>query len=652
MKLHNRLAIVFTLFALLASIVVVSGVYLVARQQQRESIRQRLLDIATLGAHEVNADQHARLVNPEQQGNADYLEIQATLQQIRDSAKDVYFVYTMRYNPQTDEIVFIVDAETDPAEASRLGDVYTEIDPELKKMLATLDAPAVDKQPITDRWGTFLSGYAPLVTSTGKVDGVLGVDISLAAVLAYEQRLLLIALGLLAITTPLMAGVGWWLGRSLAIPIERLTEGATEIAERVEDKFTARTLTAQGASLEVRQLTEAFNSMTSQLAQMVDSLEEQVKWRTAELELRTENLQATAELARKITLIHRPEELAAQAVEQICQRFKLYYVGLFLLDEQGRFAVLSAAANSPKAGDASQKLLESGNQVLVPAGMVGWCIQNRRARVAQVADRDDVRLADAELPETRSEAALPLRASDRVIGALNLQSDKMDTFDEQTVTTLAIMADILAIALENARYFERSQALLEAERRVAGEAGEQAWQRVIQQRSDWSYRWYREPIEEPSQKSISLGKGDWNAEQEQAIRQARATQTQDGRLFLPVLVREKVIGLVSVRRRTGKWQVDEISILETMLRDVGQALEGARLYEETQRRAAREQLIAEITGQMRASLDLETVLQTAVREIGEKLAPTTTTMGPDGGQAKEAEKNAWIVEVELGELND
>jgi integral membrane sensor domain MASE1 len=50
MKLHNRLAIVFTLFALLASIVVVSGVYLVARQQQRESIRQRLLDIATLGA--------------------------------------------------------------------------------------------------------------------------------------------------------------------------------------------------------------------------------------------------------------------------------------------------------------------------------------------------------------------------------------------------------------------------------------------------------------------------------------------------------------------------------------------------------------------------------------------------------------------------
>ena len=78
--------------------------------------------------------------------------------------------------------------ETDPQNASLLGDVYSDIDPALLEQLATLQVVAVDAQPITDQRGTYLSAYAPVRTSSGEVDAILGVNISLEGVLAYEQR--------------------------------------------------------------------------------------------------------------------------------------------------------------------------------------------------------------------------------------------------------------------------------------------------------------------------------------------------------------------------------------------------------------------------------------------------------------------------------
>ena len=83
---------------------------------------------------------------------------------------------------------------------------------------------------------------------------------------------------------------------------------------------------------------------------------------------------------------------------------------------------------------------------------------------------------DTDLPGTLSEAALPLRGRQGVIGALNLHSDKLNAFDEFTITVLTIMADLLGIALENARLFQQSQTLLDTERTAAGKIGPGAWQ--------------------------------------------------------------------------------------------------------------------------------------------------------------------------------
>ena len=301
--LQNRLSLGLALFALLASLVVSAGIYLYTRNQVRQDIRQRLLDIASVAAPRIDGDLHATLTDPAQQGSPDYLAIQKELQSIRDGAADLRFVYTMRYDPASGQVSFVVDAETNPEDASLLGDLYPEIDPAVLQSVASLKTPAVDQEPYTDRWGTWLSAYAPVVTSSGKVDGVLGIDMSAEKVLAYERRLLLVAGVLLVVTAIFLAVLGWIIGRQIAAPIVRLTDQAAQIAAiaspethalSTETPVYAQALERASIDLEglsaetpeIKRLAQAFNTMTGQLKNLVGSLEERVpsapaSWRSA-----------------------------------------------------------------------------------------------------------------------------------------------------------------------------------------------------------------------------------------------------------------------------------------------------------------------------------------------------------------------------------
>lgn len=88
-------------------------------------------------------------------------------------------------------------------------------------------------------------------------------------------------------------------------------------------------------------------------------------------------------------------------------------------------------------------------------------------------------------------------------------------------------------------------------------------------------------------------------------------------LTIPIRVRNQVVGALKFRKDGPgkKWTPDETSLLETLTDQLGVALESARLYEETQRRAERERLASEISAKLRASNDQQTILQTAVQEL-------------------------------------
>jgi len=358
---------------------------------------------------------------------------------------------------------------------------------------------------------------------------------------------------------------------------------------------------------ELRRRIDYYRERESLLADQAAELEEKAAERARALE-------TAAEVARAAASILDPDRLIQQAVELIRERFDLYYVGLFLLDEVGEWAVLRAGT-----GEAGQTMLARGHRIRVGEGMIGWSVAHAKARVALEAGKDAARLATAELPDTRSEAALPLRSRGQTIGALTVQSDRVGAFDEDTIVALQTMADQLAVALDNARLFAEAQTALEAERRAYGEISRQAWTQEAHSRAYWGYRC--------SADGVSSSTGDWQPEMEQALRNAHTVVVNDDTtptIAVPIRVRGNIIGVLNFRKADANdtWSPEETTLLETLTEQLGNALESARLYRETRRRAARERLTREITDKMRRAAGIDDLMQTTIREMSAVLGTT------------------------------
>jgi GAF domain-containing protein/HAMP domain-containing protein len=410
-----------------------------------------------------------------------------------------------------------------------------------------------------------------------------------------------VALGAIAVAV----GVSLLVTRGIAGPLANLTETAAQVAAG----NLALSVPVESRD-EIGALAGAFNTMTVRLRDLVGSLEERVAERTRELEQRSTYLEASADVARAAGSVLDPEELVRQAVDLIRDRFDLYYVGLFLADETEEWAIMRAGT-----GEAGRAMLARGHRIRVGEGMVGWSIANAQSRITSRAEADAVRLAIPELPETRSEAALPLRSRGQVLGALSVQATDPEAFDEEMIVVLQTMADQVAVALDNARLFAASQQALEAERRAYGEISREAWARLIGSQVAAGYR--------ADERGVAPAVGSLPPEVQQAIRQGQAALDGDGEepaMAVPIPVRDQVIGTLKFRKPGGgDWAEDEIALLEGMAAQLGQALESARLYQDTQRRAARDRLIGEVTAHMRETLELEDVLKTAASEMRQAL---------------------------------
>src|SRR5690606_33266187 len=229
------------------------------------------------------------------------------------------------------------------------------------------------------------------------------------------------------------------------------------------------------------------------------------------------------------------------------------------------------------------------------------------------------------LPDTRAEMALPMRIGDRVIGALDVQSVAPDVFDEDVVAVFQIMADQLAVALENARLQNQ---LADAQDTIAAlERGvtRETWSAFQQGREAGAPLGFElsgdriRPRQQPLPTPLSL-----------AIEQGQLVRSENGdseyQLAVPIRVRGQVIGAFGFGGESLRGlSADDLSLVEAVAERVGMALENMRLVEETGRRAEQEQVLNEITAKLVGSTDVNQILQTTVRELGRVLrAPQTT----------------------------
>ncbi len=179
---------------------------------------------------------------------------------------------------------------------------------------------------------------------------------------------------------------------------------------------------------------------------------------------RTIQLQTAAEVSRAVTSILDINILLPNVVELIRNHFDYYYVGIFLVDESKKWAILRAAT-----GEVGKQLIEHGHRLEVgDSSMVGWCLSHKTARIALDVGTDAVQFRNPLLPLTRSEIALPLITHGEPIGAMTIQSVVPAAFSRVDITALQSLADQVANAIENARLFtERASLIAELEGRNA-----------------------------------------------------------------------------------------------------------------------------------------------------------------------------------------
>jgi GAF domain-containing protein len=220
------------------------------------------------------------------------------------------------------------------------------------------------------------------------------------------------------------------------------------------------------------------------------------------------------------------------------------------------------------------------------------------------------------MPNTRSEVGLPLKVRGRVIGVLDVQSRREAAFSSEDVAILQTMADQVAIAIENARLLEESRQTLQELQALYGQRVREAW-REHAARQSVAYRYTGTRGVEPVDSSLAVEMGPPPHDHRPVI-----LEEEDGRrLIAPIHLRGQLLGSLAFRQESERkpWSDEEIALVEQICMQIGLALENARLLEETQQRAEQERIVASITAQVRASMDPETILQTAVRELGAAL---------------------------------
>ena len=615
LPLRAKLALGFALLFMVASGLTTFIYYQNARAQLQYDIRERLRDAVSIGALQVDAVAHSQLTDPSQEGGPVYLPLKKALQQVRDAGTNIRFVYTMQQDAQGN-IIFVVDAEETEEDVSHLGDIYDDASPWLMDNFPSIQAPVVENEMYTDKWGTWLTGYAPFYTPDGRREGLLGMDISADYVLAQERKVL--GRALLTFFGAIIGGsiVGWILGNTLTRSISKLTEGAEILAS---GNLTYRVQIKTHDEVEI--LADAFNSTAGKLSGLVTGLEQRVEERTTALSRRTSQLQAATQVARQAAAIKDTATLLNDAVRLISDQFDFYHAGIFLLDQNNEYAILQAASS-----EGGQKMLERGHRLQVGGqGIVGYAAAQKRPRIALDTGTDAHYFDNPDLPLTHSEAALPLIVRDRVIGVLDIQSDKSNAFTQDDLDTFQALADQLALAIDNARLFEETNTAMRAMEQITTEHVRQTWTETLD-RQELAYVY------------TPLGTSHSSVH---PLVEEGAREPDSQALQASITLHDQKIGVIKIKRKEQNWHPREQAMLEEIATQVGLALENARLLEETQEHAHRDQMVAAVSTRMRATLNLETILQTAARELqrGLNLKEAEVRLGLPGPEKDATEKS-------------
>ncbi|MFN8382235.1 MAG: GAF domain-containing protein [Anaerolineales bacterium] len=422
--------------------------------------------------------------------------------------------------------------------------------------------------------------------------------------------------------------IGNRLMKSISAPLEKAINAA--------DQFASGNLTARidyVSKDEAGRVIEAFN----RLAVEIEANQNALKQRSDDLTDKTQKLETISRVAREITSIRNLSSVLSTATNLVYENFGYYHIGIFLLDERKEYAVL-VASNS----EGGKKMLDRGHQLKIgETGIVGYVAESLQARIALDVGHDAVYFNNPDLPQTRSELALPLVVNSQILGVIDFQSTQSRAFKQEDITILQILAEQLAIAIQNANLFSEAENAVEAARFAYGEVSREAWSKILTNQPRIGYI----ATQPTTLKTVGT-------EMEPSL--AKALETGDLILGIdgltisvPIKIRGQAIGAIRLKKSeiSEAWTQEETNLAIALSDQLSGALESARLYRESQQRAARESLVSDISTRISSVSNVDAILRETVQEIGQVLKNTSVSFQlldqPDGqNQVDDARRSA------------
>lgn len=364
---------------------------------------------------------------------------------------------------------------------------------------------------------------------------------------------------------------------------------------------------------------------------------------------RTIQLESAAEIARDISGSLHLDELLGNAVTMLIDRFDFYHASIFLVDALGEYAVIREAT-----GEAGAQLKRNGYKLGIGSkSIVGYVSKRGETLVINDTDKDATYYANPLLPNTRAEAAIPLKVGERILGTLDVQSIRAYAFPEEVLQTLSIIADQLAVAVINTELFAETQEHLSQHRLLhhittsaaSGTTIEEALRGAVQglqvslggdrvaillldNTQENLYIGAAMGFSEEDQKTlvpINSGITGWVARNRKLLRirdvqsdpryLAVSTNTHS-ELALPLIFRKELLGVLNVEsEQVGAYSKEDEEMLGTLAGSLAAIIANARLLQQVRRQAERERTLREITGKIRRSTNIQTILATTAKEI-------------------------------------
>lgn len=359
--------------------------------------------------------------------------------------------------------------------------------------------------------------------------------------------------------------------------------------------------------------------------------------------------ETAAEIARDISSSLNLDELLQKAVDLIRSRFDFYHASVFLKDLPGEFVVIREAT-----GEAGAQLKRAGHKLAVGSkSVVGFVAGEGKVLIVNDTARDATYYANPALPGTRSEAAIPLKLGERIVGVLDVQSNQPYAFAEDNLRTLQILADQLAIAVVNSELFAETQEHLAQHRLLhhitttaaSGTTLDEALQsavnglqvtlggdriailladrekKTLEVKAAVGYASNVYDLRIP----IGTGITGWTAAHRKALRinnvlqdtrYIEASSNTRSEMAIPLLYRSELLGVLNVEsEQQSAYAENDEELLGTLGGSLAAIIANARLLEQIRSQAERERILFEITDKIRRTTDIETILATTVSEL-------------------------------------